>query len=345
MQKVHPKIKSFIDVFYDGDVKRFIKEYKQIVGSEINFSNPSAGIILFIRKKWGLSSDLLLGLEDIEKSIKHKKFKNLKKKSNIYAYASIIKQFLSILINEKLLNANEIDFRTRIQDPKEDADRFIDFYGLNKNSINTFSQIMKILEERDIYIFAFPVNTDKQEGIIYPSSPSFIILNSNIKKAKAGFALAHEIGHFLYKDIEDDKQEEFLSDKFATYLVIPSSILPYIEEIFKRALSMQNKEFIFIKEICKTFSCNIHPLTAIERLSLAGRLSREEKKEWKEQIIKIERNINKRKSKANWEKKLSEKLGVMISEKYKKALGNLLSQRQINKERYLEMIFEKVAYV
>jgi Zn-dependent peptidase ImmA (M78 family) len=235
-----------------------------------------------------------------------------------------------------------LDFRSRINNPKEDAEKFIEFYGLNKSSINTFETLKNILEDRDIYVFAFPLDTDLQEGVIYTQSPSFIILNSNIKKAKAGFALAHEIGHFLYKDIQDEDIEEKFANWFGTYLVIPSNVVSEIEKIFFESKQQKNKEFSFIKEICNRFNCKIHPNTAIERLFLDGIISKDEKNKWKESIIKLENGFKKRKSKANWEKSFKEKLGIIISDKYERAVKALVKEGKINEYRASELLFKGI---
>ncbi len=343
MGEIHPKLKSFIEVFYGNNKNVFLKEYYDLIGEELNLEKPSAGIIKFIRLKWGLSSDVLLGLDFVIKNLKNKKFKNLKKNSNAYAYASSLYKFIKFLIDQNQLIANELDFRSRINNPKEDAEKFIDFYGLNKSSINTFKSLKKVLEERDIYVFAFPIDTDKQEGIIYTISPSFIILNSNIKKIKSGFALAHEIGHFLYKNIEDEVYEEKLANQFATYLIIPSSLSAFIEDVFFRIKRERNKVFAFIKEICECFDCNLHPNTVIERLFLDEVISKEEKRKWKEEISKLENILKKRNSKARWEQKFNQNLGIIISDRYKEAIENLIKADKINQVRASEMLFERIA--
>jgi Zn-dependent peptidase ImmA (M78 family) len=342
MNELHPIIENFINMFYEGNKNKFLREYSSFLNKEINLTKPSAGIVKFIKLKWGLSSDVLLGLEEIKLGLKNKKFKNLKKNSNAYAFASALLKFIQFLIEKKQLVANELDFRSRIQNPKEDAERFIDFYGLNKSSVNNFEILKNILEDRDIYIFAFPLDTDLQEGVIYIQSPSFIILNSNIKCIKSGFALAHEIGHLLYKDIEDENLEEKFANQFATYLVIPSKIVPYVEEIFFSAKKEKNKIFSFIKSICKQFNCSIHPNSAIERLYLEGILSRTERDFWRSEILKLEKNIDKRKSKSAWENKYKEKLGIIISDKYKKAVERLVELDEISEKRAFELLFKGI---
>jgi hypothetical protein len=69
---------SFIELIYGGDVEKFKKEYKSVIGTDFSFDSPSAGLVMFVRKKWGLSSDALLELPTVAKGAREGKVKLIK---------------------------------------------------------------------------------------------------------------------------------------------------------------------------------------------------------------------------------------------------------------------------
>ena len=333
-------VRDFVKLVYGDDVNRFRKEYEALVGGKFSFESPSAGIVVFLRKKWGLPSDALLELPRVIKEVKNRSFKNLRNNSNAYFFVSAVLRFLKLLEQEGLLSANKLDYKSQSLDPKLDAKRFIEFYGLSKDEINSFEKIRKVLEERDIFVFSFPIDHSFHEGVVYTKSPMFIVLSSNIKYPKAAFSLAHEVGHLIYEGVEvGENEEERLADMFATHLVVPDELVGVIKLLKNKAshINYKNRYFIFASLLCKQFDCCIAPEVALMKLFYCGEISYPELKDWRRKLISLQKRY--RNPEKNWIKRWISPLGVQLPEKYKEAVDKL----DFSGRRKEEMLFARIA--
>jgi len=332
-------VKDFIKVAYGGDKNRFQKEYKALMGKEYSFESPSAGIVVFLRKKWGLSSDALLRLPEVIEGVKNRNFRHLKNKSNAYFLVSSVLNFLKLLEKEELISANRLDYKSQSLDPKLDAERFIEFYGLSKDEINSFEKIREILEERDIFVFSLPINHSFHEGIVYVKSPVFIVLSSYIRYPKASFSLAHEVGHLVYSGVNvGSGEEERLADKFATHLVVPDGVLDLVKSLKSKAsrISYKNRFFIFASLICKEFDCKVAPEVALAKLFYCGEINYPEFEKWRKKLLTIQKRY--KNPKVSWIKKWISSLGVSLPKKYKEAVDKL----NVSPSRKEEMLFARI---
>ena len=357
MQKVHPRIKAIIEAIYGGfnkkSIEKFIKEYKKTMSNTIDLENPNAGIYLFIRRKWGLSSDAITNLEKNLEHFKNKKFKTLKQTSYSFLLMNMITNFLNFLYSLGEISINKIDFIGK-GNPEDDAKLFAKTYGFPEDEIISYEKLRNLLENKyDIYVFQLPLNTNHHEGIINPDTPSFIVLNANADKVRAGFLLAHEIGHLVFnpnnkssKRRKSDKDEEDYANKFATHLIVPESIVGELKSIFVKSIQGESRfPFLFSREICLKYKCDLSPSTALMKLFYNGFISKEELEKYNQKLIKFIRAKGKHKNKVKWLQKLTESLGVYIPTKYKLAVERVYKKGLITENRKRELLLEGIINV
>ncbi len=353
MQKVHSRIRTIIEGIYGEynkeNIKKFLKEYKKIMGSTIDLENPHAGIYIFIRRKWGLSSDAIINLEKNLEFFRSKKFKTLKQTSYSFLLANMIKNFLNFLYNLGEISINKIDFIGK-GNPKEDAKLFAKTYGFPENEIISYEELRNLLENKyNIYVFQLPLDTNHHEGIINPDTPSFIVLNANADKVRAGFLLAHEIGHLVFNPNNENykhEDEEDYANKFATHLIVPDNVVEKLKRIFRQSIQRESRfPFIFSKKICLMFSCDLSPNTALMKLFYEGFISKEELEKYNQKLIKFIKAKGKHDNKVKWLQQLTESIGIYIPVKYELAVEKAYNKGLITENRKREFLLEGVINV
>ncbi len=347
MKHIHPRIKQLIEAVYGHvdkkTIKKFSEDYSKVMNEGIDLENPHAGIYVFLRRKWGLSRDALLGIDESIKVFRHKKFKNLKNFRYAFLLSNILRNFLNLLYNFNEISINKLDFSAK-GNPEEDARHFADLYGLPGNKIVSFEDLEQLLEKHDIYVFVLPLDTDFHEGIIYPDTPTFIVLNSKVYKVKAGFLLAHEIGHLIYKQKHNDEEENF-ANMFATHLVLPDILLDEIEKIFKTSKEEKNFAFKFSRNICLRYKCKVSPRTALMKLYYKGLISKQELEAYDKKLTRFIKKKEKHENKVEWLRKLIEEIGTKIPLKYRKAVEQAYKKGKISAGRKRELLLEDLLNV
>jgi len=347
MENIHPRIRHLIEAVYGSvdnkTIKKFLEDYKEVMDEEIDIKNPHAGIYVFLRRKWGLSRDALLGIDESMKVFRHKKFKNLKNFRYAFLLSNMIRNFLNLLYNFNEISINKLDFSAE-GNPEKDAQNFANFYGLDINKVVSFEDLERLLERFDIFVYVLPLDTGFHEGIIYPDTPTFIVLNSRVYKAKAGFLLAHEIGHLIYKRNRNDEEEDF-ANIFATHLVLPDAFLDEIVEIFKRSKKGRSFPFEFSKRICLRYRCKVFPKTALMKLYYKGFINEKELKTYDKKLTAFIKGKAKHKNKVWWLRELTEEIGIRIPLKYRKAVEQAYEEGKISIGRRKELLLEDLVHV
>ncbi|WP_457568326.1 helix-turn-helix domain-containing protein [Desulfurobacterium sp.] len=142
------------------------------------------------------------------------------KESDKLKIASIAQNINSLIEFGKIYH-NRFDFIGH-ENPRVAARTFIEHYNLNKNGFNTWRVIKDLLSERDIFIFAIPLNS--KSAAIPQEEPFFIVLNSNEPKDRWSFSLLHEIGHLIAPEVF--RKNENYANEFASAVLIPEDYIP-----------------------------------------------------------------------------------------------------------------------
>lgn len=347
MVDIHPRIRQLIEAAYgsvnEKTIKEFLEDYKEVMGEEIDIENPHAGIYVFLKRKWGLTRDALLGIDEAIKVFRHKKFKNLKNFRYAFLLSNMLRTFLNLLYNFNEISINKLDFSAE-GNPEKDAQHFANFYGLNVNRVVSFEDLKWLLEKFDIFVYVLPLDTGFHEGISYPDTPTFIVLNSRVYKAKASFLLAHEIGHLIYKRNHNDEEENF-ANTFATHLVLPDTFLDEIAGIFERSKKEKNFPFEFSKGICLRYQCKVFPKTALMKLYYKGFINKEDLEIYDKKIMRFIKGKAKHKNKVRWLKELTEEIGIKIPSKYREAVERAYEEGKISSGRKKELLLEDLVHV
>ena len=347
MVNIHPRIRQLIETVYgsvnEKTIKKFLEDYKEVMGEEIDIKNPHAGIYVFLRRKWGLSRDALLGIDESIKIFRHKKFKNLRNFRYAFLLSNMLRTFLNLLYNFNEISINKLDFSAE-GNPEKDAQRFANFYGLPEYKVVSFKDLEQLLEEYDIYVYVLPLDTGFHEGIIYRDIPTFIVLNSRVYRAKAGFLLAHEIGHLIYKRNHNDEEENF-ANIFATHLVLPDALLDEIVEIFEKSKKEGNFSFKFSRYVCLRYGCKVFPKTALMKLYYKGFIDEKELKIYDKKLAKFIKGKEKHNNRAKWLRELTEEIGIKIPLKYRKAVEQAYKKGKISSGRKKELLLEDLVHV
>jgi transcriptional regulator with XRE-family HTH domain len=152
------------------------------------------------------------------------------KESDKYKLISLA-QNIDALVKFGKIYHNRFDFIGH-GNPQIAARIFIEHYNLNKEDFNTWQIVKDLLSERDIFIFAVPLNS--KSAAIPQEEPFFIVLNSNEPRDRWSFSLLHEIGHLIAP--ENFKEDENYANEFASAVLIPEDFLPKLWKKFKELI-------------------------------------------------------------------------------------------------------------
>jgi len=161
------------------------------------------------------------------------------------AKIAAIKDGIETLIELGKAHYNRFDF---IGDPNPEisAKEFIEHYSLDKKDFNTWDKVVKVLSERDIFVFAIPL--ENSSALIHDSEPFFIVLNSNEPMDRWSFSLLHEIGHLIApSEIKGTDDEEKYGDIFAGSVLIPKEIRYSLWKGLKNFVKNRNYKTFFDK--------------------------------------------------------------------------------------------------